>query len=371
MRAGEVAGVGQVLDVQLQLQGRIQRPVHGAVEADEAWQGDRVVDVGVDRTAIDDAQSHAEAGVDVVTVPQRGRVPRQLRQPVPGPCACGLGGGDLAGLPGVPAHQLPRIGDAAGDLQLNALGHLAVDQDRAGGIGRIGYCYVAAVEPVHGDTGGQVRADVPLRAEFAVAEGFGFQCLVAGAERGELFSGAGLVCHAVAGVQRDVFDRLVNQASARRQQAVVATECRTGAFVAQVDAEVVVAQPQHGQPLRRKFDLVLHVNRRDLRHAAVIGIGRTEAELHRHWTPRIAQRHPDAACGAARRAKVASLAQVVGLLTPELRARQHHVLQAAGGRLPHQIGLVEEIAAGGRVVVSGQRDRLRDGVHRTWINVLV
>src|SRR3546814_9996077 len=81
--------VAEVLDVELNLQLVADLVEQRAIQAGEAFEGDSVVGRGVDAAAIDRAQPHAPLRAEVVAVPQRCTVPRQLRQR--GAFACGRG----------------------------------------------------------------------------------------------------------------------------------------------------------------------------------------------------------------------------------------------------------------------------------------
>ena len=371
VRRGEVVPVENILDVDLGAHALVEAIEHGGVEADEAWQRDGVVGRGEDRIAIDRADADAPLRAQVVAVPERKRVPGQLGEPRAGAHRGRLGRLDAAVLVGIAAGDAPFLAEAAGDAEFHALGALTVDQDRLGRIRRVGNHDVAAVEAVGRGGKDKVGADIPLQSELEIREFLRIEGAVGEAQRGKLLAGPGDIGRAVAGVGGEILERLVDQADAGRDQVITAVQRHPRAVVAEIHVEFLQAHADDGLQLRQEGDLVLHIDGDGLRNAVIVGIGRARLEGDRQGGAGIRQRHEHGGRRRADRGEVAGQAQVVSLLPGQFKARQHLVLHGPDLKGDDHIGLVEQVVAVRRIVVSRERDAGAGGVHRTGEDVLV
>src|SRR5436190_1198760 len=121
-----IGAVEHVLNVELYPDVLIEPVKEGGIDPDETRDAHRVVGRGEDLVAINDAEPGAPLLAEVIPVPQRQRVTRQLRQPGAGGDGGRLRRQDPAFLVGVAARDAPVFREAAGQAELNALGALAV-----------------------------------------------------------------------------------------------------------------------------------------------------------------------------------------------------------------------------------------------------
>ena len=80
---------------------------------------------------------------------------------------------------GVPADNLPGIGQFAGHAKLKAFGTLAIDQDRTRRVGRVGDRDIAAIQPIQRSRCREEAVDIPLRTHLEALELLRIQCLIA------------------------------------------------------------------------------------------------------------------------------------------------------------------------------------------------
>lgn len=373
---------GQIFDIELKLQLRRDRPVDRAVDAGVAVERHIVADPGIGLVA----RQHADGGTpfrrDVIAVPDAEAVLRRLGQYLAGRGrANGLD--RLGVLIGIGRDDLPGRGDLAVQRQFDAFDTLRVarQQDQLGAVGRIGDRGIAAVQPIDRARQGQGRANVPLGADFGVLELFGIERLVGDAERGQLFARTRHVGDAVAGVDRGIGDRLVDQADARGDQVVgrgqVARGRGIGAQIGQLGFEAVVADANDGLPLVVEGDLVLQVQGGDIDDAGVQRIRSRLGEGKRYADRRVAEaddavgRRAAGQAGAVRQGERTGFAAVVGVLAADFDAGQERVFDAAGVGGKDQVGLVEGIVADGGVIIGLDADRRAGRIDTGREDVLV
>ena len=248
---------------------------------------------------------------------------------------------------------------------------MRVHQQRLARVERIGDGDVAALQAVQREAGEQSFAELPLHADFAVAERLRFEAGVGCGQGRQLVAGARHEAFGVAGVQRQVRIGLVDQAGARRQQAVAGFDARAGAAVQEIHLEAFEAQAADQLPALADVDLILHVQRGDVGDAMVVGVGRALAEADRQGRHRIGDADGFAGLRAAGRAEIAGLSDVLRVLPAQFGADQDAVGDVAAFDVEDVIGLVEQVAAVGALVVGRQRDRGAGGVDRAREHVLV
>jgi hypothetical protein len=255
VRRRKIAGVEQVLDVELQRYRIGEADEGGGIDAGIGGQGDGVADRGEARRLVDDAEAEAEAVGDVIAGPRRRLGARHQRHLAAGGRGAG-GGADFGILPGKAGGKLPLRRDLAVGAEFEALAALFAGQFDGAGDGA-GGAAVGAIELVDG--GGEVEAggDIPFGADFVIVEAFGFEIGEAGIEREELVARLRQVGAAVAGIERGVADRLEDQPEARRPEIVGAAEGGVGEEVGEIEAEAIITQAGKDLDMVADLDLVL------------------------------------------------------------------------------------------------------------------
>ena len=274
----------------------------------------------------------------------------------------------VALLVGVPADHLPGRRDRAVHVELEALGPLAAGLHRARRIGRVRRRRVGPVEPVHRRGEREPVEHVPLGADLVVLELLGLERLGRRRERRELVARARQRRDAVAGVQRDGLDRLVQQPRPRRDQVVGPAQRVAVAVVEEVDREALVARPDDGLPAVGEEHLALAVDRHGGRVGVVVRVGGALPERDRRRDRRGGQgrRHRQ-----GRVVEEGRVAEVVGDLPAHRHAAEQRLPEPAGHQRIGDLGLVQQVAPVGRVVVAHDLDLGAGLVHGAGIHVLV
>ena len=123
--------------------------------------------------------------------------------------------------------------------------------------------------------------------------------------------------------------------------------------------------------MRTELDLVLRVGGVCGEDGVIVGVGGTEAKIHRRVHERRVEGHRERRRGASSGAEVSGIAAVVGVLSCELRAGQEGLPDRTVCDDGGQVRLIEEVPAIGAAVVARQVHTGPGGVDGTGENVLV
>ena len=270
MRGDDVAGVGDVVDVELHAP-RALAPPGGGVGRHVAGQAHGVAGVGVAAGHQVGAGAHAEAAVQILGDPEVGSVARGegAALALHGLAVIARGrAGDLGVEEGVAHDGAPAGGQFAAQAPLEAVGATGADGGQLVG-GGVGVADVGAVQAEQREGGAEAAVEqVVLGTDLGVGGLFGVQVGVAVAQ-GEGFAG-GLEGTAPRQVVRLGCVRLVDGAQAGADVVVGALQLAAGVALAGFLLEVVIAQTGQHFPLLVDGDHVLHVQAHGLEAAEVV-----------------------------------------------------------------------------------------------------